>query len=63
MTTNLLTEAEIEIKNNEYRAWMIAQLQSVRDAETAQRKASAKAHLARELAASKLEGSRDWATQ
>ena len=63
MSNNLLTEAETEIKNNEYRAFMIAQLQAVRDAETAQRKASAKAHLEREEAARKLGGSRDWSKQ
>jgi hypothetical protein len=63
MTNNLLTEAETEIKNNEYRAFMIARLQAVRDAETAQRKASGKAHLEREEAARKLGGSRDWSKQ
>ena len=64
-STNILplTEAEIEIKNNEYRAFMIARLQAVRDAETAQRKASGKAHLEREEAARKLGGIRDWSKQ
>ena len=54
------TNSETEMKNNEARAFAIAQIKSVMDAEKESRSASRKAHAEKEAAAALLTGSRDW---
>ena len=48
------------MKNNEARAFAIAQIKAVMDAEKESRSASRKAHAEKEAAAALLTGSRDW---
>ena len=56
------TNNETEMKNNEARAFAMAQIGAVMDAEKESRSASRKAHAEREAAAALLAGSRDWSS-
>ncbi|MDA1277441.1 MAG: hypothetical protein O2960_25860 [Verrucomicrobia bacterium] len=53
-------QTPLEIQHAEYKQFVIAQLQSIRDAESAERSADRKEHAKKEAAAALLEGGRDW---